>query len=326
MGQGKKVLIVIITANDGRWLGPCLESLQGSRYRDFEVAVILNDCQDDSARLCSASNLALRVLPTSRRMGFAEANNLALAEAGERGYLYIFLLNADTWIHPGAIGALIDCLETCPDYGILGSWQARYGDETWSEPNEWSRETLGEARDLGNQPRRRGRFTILDHYYVQGAALMMRAGLIARIGMLDPFYGSFYEETDFCRRALLAGWKIGLLFDSKVQHWGGGNWRRSRRAREERDQLFLHNQLYYQLSALELKHPVAAAWKIVGRQVGDLFAGRRHYVLPLWRYPRVLFSILRNRRFLFELKARNLSIREGKPLDPSQRAIGRTRT
>lgn len=323
MSEGKAVLVVIVTVNDGCWLGPCLESLQSSRFSDFEVTVVLNDCQDESARLCAGSNLAVRVLSTDHRKGFARANNLALIDAGERGHRYIFLLNADTRIHPEALGALTDCMETFPEYGILGSWQAEYGDETWRQPNEWSRETLGEARDFGKEPRYRGRFTILDHYYVQGAALMMRASLISRIGMLDPLYGSFYEETDLCRRAVLAGWKIGLVLDSRVQHFGGGNWRRSRREWEARDQLFLRNQFYYQITAPEASDKLlATGWKILWRQIGDLLAGRRHYILPWWRYPRVLVSILRNRRYLSALKARNLAIQAGKPLDPAQRIIG----
>lgn len=323
MDEGKPVLVVIVTTNDGRWLGSCLESLGDSRYTGFEVAVVLNGCDDDSDRICAGSPLPLRVFESPRRLGFAAANNLAITGAEERGHRYIYLLNPDSRIHCDAIGALADCLEARPEYGILGSWQAEYDDETWSQPNEWTRETLGEAEDLGGRPRRVGPFTLLDHYYVQGAALMMRASLVPRIGMLDRFYGTFYEETDLCRRALLAGWKVGLLFDSKVRHFGGGNWKRSRQAQEERDRLFLRNQFYYLLSAPEaLGNPVAAAWKVVRDQIGDLTSGRRHFVLPLWRYPAVLASILRNLGYLSEFRARNFAIREGRRLDPAQWSIG----
>jgi GT2 family glycosyltransferase len=317
------VLVVIVTTNDGCWLGSCLESLRSSQYSDFEVAVVFNTCTDDSAQICADSDIPIRIFKSPRRLGFAAANNLVIAEAEERGYRYIYLLNPDTRVHCGAIGALVECLEACQDYGVLGSWQAEYDDATWSQPNEWSRETLNEAQNLGSQPHRVGPFTILDHYYVQGAALMMRVSLIPRIGMLDRFYGTFYEETDLCRRALLAGCKVGLLFDSKVRHFGGGNWQRSRKAQEERDRLFLRNQFYYLLSAPDaLENSVGAGWKIVRDQIGDLFSGRRHFVLPLWRYPLVLASILRNLGYLYELRARNLAIREGRRLDPAQWSIG----
>lgn len=317
------MLVVIVSTDDGIWLGRCLESLEASSYRDFETVVVLNACRDDSAELCARSALKPRTLATPRKLGFAEANNLAITEAEAAGHRYVLLLNPDTRVDREALGTLVDCLENHPEYGIVGCWQAEYEDETWSQPNEWTRETMGEARDLGQVPRCRGRFTLLDHYYVQGAALTMRTALISRIGMLDRFYGTFYEETDLCRRARLAGFKVGLLCDSRVRHFGGGNWSRSRRAQEERDRLFLRNQFYYLLSAPELQsRRWWAGWEVVRRQIADLVYRRRHFVLPLWRYPLVVLEIFRKRAMLPQMRARNRAILQGRELEPAQWCLG----
>ena len=75
MPRASMVVPVIVSTNDGEWLGPCLSSLMsGSRKPDW-VIVIANHCVDNTASTAAAfgDNVLVRRTPT--RLGFAACNN-----------------------------------------------------------------------------------------------------------------------------------------------------------------------------------------------------------------------------------------------------------
>jgi len=317
------LFIVIVSTNDARWLGPCLASLQESHYNNFRLAIVANQCIDNTEQIAKSAKMAVDVLSTDRRLPFADANNLAFADAHERGFRYVLLLNPDTKVHPNALSVLIDFMDSHADYGIAGCWQAAYGDDTWSIPNQWSKDTIGEAENLGNTPKSVGNFTVLDHYYVQGAALMLRASLIQKVGLLDRIYGTFYEETDLCRRVRLLGLNVALIFNSRVQHAGGGNWKHSKDNHLERDHLFLRNQFLYELSdPFRRKNLLWVAMQVVRNQLRSLCRNEQDLILSVWRYPAILVSVSRRARYLRAMHARNHCIISGLDIDVRYRSIG----
>lgn len=319
-----RVMIIVVSTNDGRWLAPCLRSLAKTSREQCQVVVVANDCLDSTREVCERASLPITLLHTERRQGFAACNNIALSQAIERDVAYAFLLNPDTLVHAQAVQNSIDFLDSHPDYGIVGSLQFAYEDDLWVDWNAWSRETVAHASELGKYPVEGDCHTWLDHYYVQGAAMMLRLSLVPRIGMLDPVYGTFYEETDLCRRCLLAGLKVAILFDSKVRHFGGGNWRVDENRRRERDLLFLRNQFVYYLSAEQSAASVTrTAWRLLCRQYRAMRHGCEDVTLPWWRYPQVIADFARNIPQVFQLAWRNRLIRSGQPLPRRLWSIGR---
>lgn len=322
-GYLKTVLVIVISTNDGRWLTTCLDSLSSSTFADFDLMVVANACSDDTVAICNSAPLKVEVIMTSERRGFAECNNIALKLASARNYKYAFLLNPDTKVHPVAIGALVSFLESNSQYGIVGSQQISYHADDWLVPNVWTAETIKEAQKYSNFPREVGRHVVVDHYYVQGAALMMRLSLIPWIGLLDPLYITFYEETDLCRRCLLAGHRVGLVLDSKIKHYEGGNWKRSEADHIKRDFLFLRNQFLFHLTASSgVFFTVSMFTRTLKGQLGLLFRGGKDVILPLWRYPSVLLSALSAAPYVFRLRRRNRSIRNRHLISQKELAIG----
>ena len=246
-----RVLVVIVSSDDAHWLSECLHALASAKGMQFDVVVVANACSDHTVEVCQSAKQQVRLIRTATRMGFAEANNIAIYQAITAGYEFVFLLNPDTRVASDAVDRLVTFLGMHPEYAILGSLQFEYGDDTWTRWNTWSRDTVGHARDLGAVPKTEVHGTCLDHFYVQGAALMFRLRLVPQVGLLDTFYGTFYEETDLCRRCRLAGFRVGILFDSRVQHFGGGNWKQSRKSRDTRCRQYLRNQFFYYISGTE---------------------------------------------------------------------------
>lgn len=317
------LLVIIVSTDDGKWLRDCFAALAASSYPNFSVLLIDNRCTDETVRECRSAPVPVAVVRTDRRGGFAECNNIGLRLALEKGYEYAMLLNPDTKVHPDALLSLVDFLEREGEYGIAGSQQIKYEEDAWSRPNGWTADTLGAARRAGSLPRAAGPYTVVDHDYVQGAALMVRTGLLPRIGLLDPLYVTFYEETDLCRRCLLAGRRVGILLESKVKHFEGGNWKRSARDHMVRDHLFLRNQFLYFLSLpAGGPEPPRTFLSILSEHVRVVRRKEKNIILPAWRYPSVLLAFLKNAPYLRRLRRRNRAIIAGRPPEQSDLAIG----
>src|SRR4051812_9723721 len=65
----------------------------------------------------------VEILPLAENSGFAAGNNAALRQllAGPDVPDYVWLLNPDTVVRPGALRALLNFLEAHPEVGIAGS-------------------------------------------------------------------------------------------------------------------------------------------------------------------------------------------------------------
>jgi len=131
-GDGpKSVLIVIVNY---RSAGLAIDSLRSLApevlgHPAARVVVVENNSGDDSAdRLASAirdqgwGDWASLVL-APRNGGFAAGNNLAIAPAlaSANPPSLVWLLNPDTIVRPGALGALVDFFERRPEVGLAGS-------------------------------------------------------------------------------------------------------------------------------------------------------------------------------------------------------------
>jgi len=106
-----KVLVSIVSTNDGPWLTSCFDSLAAIRDQ-VDVVVVANNCDDNTEEICAAAPLDITVLRTDTRLGFAACNNLSLHVALQEGYEYAFLLNPDTRIQPDTVQSLVQFMRS----------------------------------------------------------------------------------------------------------------------------------------------------------------------------------------------------------------------
>jgi glycosyltransferase involved in cell wall biosynthesis/GT2 family glycosyltransferase len=323
VGRSPRMLLAVVSTNDGYWLPDCFASLEESSFQDFDLLLIDNCCDDDTTGVAAESSLPIRCVSVRKRLSFAEANNVAFRVALSSRYRYVMLLNPDTRVHNDALQKLVDFMDFSHDFGIAGSWQATYGDETWSQPNDWTTQVLRGFQDHRHQETHDGPFIVFESDYVQGAAFLVRTALLKQIGFLDPVYGTFYEETDLCRRCRLVGHRVGVLIESRVQHQGGGHWRQSAAANRWRDRLYLRNQLLYKLSEPDIPSwAIQRTWEVVIGQIHSICNRKEDLVLPMHQYPGVLVSFLQQMRHLRSLRLRNRLILDRTDVPESLLSIG----
>ena len=144
---------------------------------------------------------------------------------------FVYLLNSDAFPDPRSVDVLLDFLIGHPEIGIAGSFI--YGSDgephvtAFRFPSLWSEfegsmklglltRLLSDRRvpiePMPTEDRR------VD--WLAGASMMIRAQVFKEIGLFDDSFFLYYEETDFCRRALGAGWETWYLPASRVVHIG----------------------------------------------------------------------------------------------------------
>jgi hypothetical protein len=164
--------------------------------------------------------------------GFAYGNNLGIARAyADRVPSYVYLLNPDAQVRPGAIGSLARFLESHPDVGIAGSSFENLDGSDWPIafhfPSLLSEMLHG--MDVGPLMRVFERWTVAHRMtrvsqpidWICGASMLIRPAVLQSIGGMDENYFLYYEETDFCYRAKKAGFATWYVPESRVMHIRG---------------------------------------------------------------------------------------------------------
>lgn len=223
------VSILVVSWNTADLLERCVRSVREHVALDHEVFVIDNASSDDSVERIRRAHPEVRLLVQDDNTGFARANNRALAEAtGD----FVLLLNPDAEVLPGAVEDLVEFLRNEPGVGIAGPpyWNADGSPQMSTSPfpsvrEEFLRQTMLYRwfdRDTRHATTER------DVEQVSGAALMIRRECLEQIGPLDDRIFMFYEDTDWCRRAWDAGWRVAFRPGPGIRHVRGGSLGRAR--------------------------------------------------------------------------------------------------
>jgi N-acetylglucosaminyl-diphospho-decaprenol L-rhamnosyltransferase len=221
-----------------RSIEAALLALQGI---DGALVVVDNDSGDGSferlaaevaARGWDKGPQAVRVVQSGHNGGFGAGNNVGIRAGLPKGERpdYVYILNSDAFPAPGAIAALMNHLERHPETGFAGSHI--HGPD--GEPHRTAfrfPSILGEFEQnirFGPVSRLLSRWIVAQPLpqattrvdWLAGASMMMRQSVLDQIGLFDETFFLYFEETDLCRRAALAGWPTDYVIESRVAHIG----------------------------------------------------------------------------------------------------------
>src|SRR5271165_7400541 len=222
---------IIVTYNSGEAIGPCLEALA---REDCEIIVVDNASQDETVRRVEefVAWHELRLLANDRNLGFACAANQGAREA--TGDL-LLLLNPDAIAEPGAVNALLQCMES-NDAAVAGGALLE-NDGAPARGFAFRRlptlATLLCEAMLVNQlwPRNpvNRRYRCLDADYSQPQEIEQPAGACLAItrktwnelgGFDEQFFPVWFEDVDFCKRLREQGEKILYCPEARFRHSG----------------------------------------------------------------------------------------------------------
>jgi len=233
------IAVVIVTYRCAQLTIDSVRSLESERSTaGMSVrAIVVDNASGDLPALAEAVELNqwsswVTLVEAPRNGGFAYGNNVGIAHAwASRRPSYLYLLNPDAQVRPGAIASLVRFLEGRPEVGIVGGSFENLDGSDWPIafrfPSLMSEIVQGLEFGLATHVLRR--WEVARHMdkasqqvdWISGASMMIRPEVFTAVGGLDENYFLYFEETDFCRRAKQAGFLTWYLPESRVMHIGG---------------------------------------------------------------------------------------------------------
>ena len=223
-----EVSIVIVNTNTREYVRQCLTSIRDNDDVDAEVIVIENASEDGSGEMLRQFP-EVKVIVNEERLGFSRNNNLG-AEIGTAPLL--LFLNPDTEAPPGSLRAMLDIIASEPEVAVFGGRCLDADGETErSTGRDPTLTSLALDRLLTSAPplqpllqrfsqrHYRGYERDRDVDWVTGAYLWIRTEVFHRIGGWDSSITLYYEDTDLCRRARDAGFRVRYTSASTINHY-----------------------------------------------------------------------------------------------------------
>ncbi len=218
MSNNSKVSIIILNYNGCNHTVKCLESLDKVTYKNKEIILFNNGSTDDTSKIVKAKFPSVRLIEQKDNIGFCRGNNEAYKYAKGR---YILFLNNDTIVTKKFLEPLVEKLEEDGQNGVVQpkiifpktnklqsgcafftntGFLYYYGYD--KNPND----------PLYNFPSKM--------YSASGSCMLVKREVIEKVDLFDEDFFSYFEETDFCHRALLAGYEIWYEPRSEIYHIG----------------------------------------------------------------------------------------------------------
>lgn len=215
------VAIVVLNWNNAQDTLACLTSLAALDYPRCKILVVDNGSTDDSVARIRDSFPQVTILETGENLGYAGGNNTGIRHALEHGADLVCILNNDVTVEPGFLAPLVSALKGRPDVGIVTPLVA----EQACASRIWA---LGSAVNWRNAAVTRGhagepvaswfQHTPFEVDIASGTAMLVRAEVFQRCGLLDEEFYLYYEESDWCLRVRQAGYRVLAVPASLVRH------------------------------------------------------------------------------------------------------------
>lgn len=215
-----KVSILVVLFERAELSLACFESLQRLDGPSFELIVVDNGSQDDTAELLDRLEGAA-ALRNSDNRGFLRAANQAAKLAS--GELLLFL-NNDAELLPSSLAAAVRRLDSSPDIGAVGG-RVLGLDGRLQEAGSivWRDGTTG-GYGRGEAPEHGSYLFPRDVDYCSGVFLLTRRTTFERLdGFDEAFEPAYYEESDYCFRLRDAGQRVVYEPRSVIVHHGSAS-------------------------------------------------------------------------------------------------------
>lgn len=247
--QNISLSIILVNCNTRDYLRNALESIY-EEIKDInnEIFVVDNASSDGSAEMVRSEFPGIILIRNDKNLGFAKANNQAILQA--RGK-YFFLINPDTIVLHGTLHKMINFMENNFSVGALGCsqldgsgnkrylyggmlpglfkvsfnflYEAILGRSGSSRYRNSLRKILALSNLMKNRlniHRGKTHAKISDVDLIDGCGTMIRKSIIEQVGSLDEEYFHGKEDAELCIRIKKAGWKLHILNDAQIIHYG----------------------------------------------------------------------------------------------------------
>ncbi len=216
-----EVSFIVVNWNGQETISECLDSILAQTYKNNEIIFVDNHSSDTSLELVKENYDLDKLITLSRNYGFAQANNIGFRQAdGE----YIALVNNDAVLDKNWLEKAISIFHKYKDKNI-GSVATRIinyhqrnlidtaGVEFLGFGAGWDYKGL--PSDSPEVSRRKEVFGAC------ATAALYRKNILDQIGLFDPRYFIYFEDTELAFRLRLFGYGCFYEPEAICYHYGG---------------------------------------------------------------------------------------------------------
>ncbi len=214
------VSIIIVSFNTRDLTRACLASLR-EKFTDANVVVVDNASRDDSCAMIRAEFPDVRLIELDHNAGFGGANNAGYKHCGLSEY--VILLNSDTVIEDNSLQQCIEWMNQHPQAGACSP--TLIGMDNQPQRAQHPFPTLG---DVVRKCFRRSSLYEADidinDSWLAGTCLVLRREAVEQAGgLFDPKLFIYWEDADLSSRLLKHGWKLRVVPEAHIRHYGGAS-------------------------------------------------------------------------------------------------------
>jgi len=210
------VSVIIVNWNGRHLLGDCINSILSQSYENYEVIVVDNFSNDDSANYIKEKFSTVNLIINDSNVGFAQGNNIGYRYS--RGK-YVLFLNPDVRLDSECLYELVKVAENDYDIGICAPKMLLLNDPDLINSLGIYLCRNGRTGQWGDGKKDDGKFNkIREVFAVNGAAMFCRRRMLEQVGLFDEDLFLYYEDIDLSWRARLCAWKCVLVPNSRIYH------------------------------------------------------------------------------------------------------------
>lgn len=258
-----KVSIIVLAVNSFDLIKNVLKDIAKLDTSDIETECVIvdngsNDGLQEYVKDYKLPNMDFKYLRNSSNLGFAEGNNVGIKYALKNGADYCLLLNNDMILQEDLLTKLVNFIKKNPKVGLVSPkiyfakgyefHKDRYNDRDlgkviwyaggkidWN--NVYTSHIGVDEVDTGQYDK------TIKTDIANGACLLIRKEVFEKIGLLDKELFLYWEDTDFCQRAIRSGFDVvyypGTAVWHKVSSSAGGSGSTSN------DYFLIRNRYYF---------------------------------------------------------------------------------
>lgn len=224
MSEYPSVATLVLTYNDVELTRDCLRSVLQADYPtgQHRVYLIDNYSQEVNTEILINEFPQVCYIRTLRNLGYAGGVNAGIRHAIHDGASYVYVLNNDAVAEKGYLSSAIDVLERDKTIGVCGSLMMSYENRSMIQDAGY-RIAPNQALPIpiGRGELDQGQFdTVQEVDSVSGGGVCLRVSTLLSIGLFDPSFFCYWEDTDLCFRVRAYGQRVVSTGKSKIFHLG----------------------------------------------------------------------------------------------------------
>jgi len=217
-----KVSIIVLNTNDLKDTLECLPSLKKMTYRNYDVIVVDNASTGDDVKILREEfGDYVHIIENDKNYGYTGGNNVGMKYCLDHSQPdYFLILNPDTVVDPDLLSRVTEFAEKDTSIGIVDPKVYYYQSPNCIQSaggkiNMWTGQTSSigiKQADVGQYDKPR------EVDYIAGCCMLIKKGVISKIGLFDESYFCYWDETDYCTRARKAGYKVIYVPEASIRH------------------------------------------------------------------------------------------------------------